>query len=506
MAKPTVPQLVDLVKRSGLIDDVRLTEALSDVDLASVNDSGIVASILTKAGLLTEWQSEKLLQGRHKGFYLGKYKLLNHIGTGGMGAVYLAEHMVMRHRVAIKLLPTHLAAQTSYLERFHQEARASARLNHPNMVRASDVDHEENIHYLVMEYVEGSDLQAIVSRSGPLPYRMAADYTRQAAEGLAYAHRSGLIHRDIKPANLLVDKTGTLKILDMGLARFSDETQGSLTVAYDQKMIGTVDYLAPEQALNSHNVDARVDVYSLGCTLYFMLTGDAPFPEGTISQRLLQHQTAEPTDVRKTRPDAPEALLRICRKMMAKAASDRYQSADDVAQALVDWLEVGADGAASLRSPPPSGPSQNDDLGLAPLDDEPAGRAPKPGDSKASGIGSKSGISVTGGSGIKQGSSPSLSKGESSGAKSASKSGVKSGIKSATPPAPPVNKEKDMMDELLAAPALPPTEPMRSAPLSTKSLQVDDTRTPIGMIIGGLVGGALVILVLMYLLTKMTNL
>ena len=120
MAKPTVPQFVDLVKRSGLIDDVRLTQALSDVDLVTVNDSGIVASSLTKAGLLTEWQSEKLLQGRHKGFYLGKYKLLNHIGTGGMGAVYLAEHRVMRHRVAIKLLPTHLATQTSYLERFHQ--------------------------------------------------------------------------------------------------------------------------------------------------------------------------------------------------------------------------------------------------------------------------------------------------------------------------------------------------------------------------------------------------
>jgi serine/threonine-protein kinase len=504
MAKPTVPQLVDLVKRSGLIDDVRLTQALSDVDLASVNDSGIVASILTKAGLLTEWQSEKLLQGRHKGFYLGKYKLLNHIGTGGMGAVYLAEHRVMRHRVAIKLLPTHLASQSSYLERFHQEARASARLNHPNMVRASDVDSDDNIHYLVMEYVEGSDLQAIVSRNGPLPYQMAADYTRQAAEGLAYAHRSGLIHRDIKPANLLVDKTGTVKILDMGLARFSDETQGSLTVAYDQKMIGTVDYLAPEQALNSHNVDARVDIYSLGCTLYFMLTGDAPFPEGTISQRLMQHQTAEPTDVRKTRPDAPEALLRICRKMMAKAASDRYQTADDVALALAEWLEIGADGAASLRNPPPSGPSQNDDLDLAPLDDEPGGRGSKPGDSKASGIGSKSGISVTGGSGIKQGSSPSLSKGESSGARSASKSGVKSGVKSSGPP-PVVNKEKDLMDDLLAASALPPTEPLRSAPLTTKSLQSDDTRTPIGMIIGGLVGGAVVIYLLLYLLFKLTN-
>ena len=155
---------------------------------------------------------------------------------------------------------------------------------------------------------------------------------------------SGLIHRDIKPANLLVDKTGTVKILDMGLARFTDESQGSLTMAYDQKMIGTVDYLSPEQAIDSHKVDARVDIYSLGCTLYFMLTGDAPFPQGTIPQRLMQHQSAEPTDIRKFRPDAPEELIAICRKMMAKAADDRYQSADDVAEALAEWLGNGATG------------------------------------------------------------------------------------------------------------------------------------------------------------------
>jgi len=150
MANLKVEKFLDVVKRSGLVDDARLSEALSSVD-ASVTDSGIIASAFTKAGLLTEWQSEKLLQGKHKGFYLGKYKLLNHIGTGGMGSVYLAEHMVMRHRVAVKLLPHSMAAQTSYLERFHQEARASAKLNHPNMVRAFDVDKDGDYHYLVME-------------------------------------------------------------------------------------------------------------------------------------------------------------------------------------------------------------------------------------------------------------------------------------------------------------------------------------------------------------------
>ncbi len=465
MAKLKVDQFVDLVKRSGLVDNERLNQALSDVD-QSVKDSGIVASSLTKAGLLTEWQSEKLLQGRHKGFYLGKYKLLNHIGTGGMGSVYLAEHLVMRHRVAIKLLPIHLAAHTSYLERFHQEARASATLDHPNMVRAYDVDHEGNIHYLVMEYVDGTDLQAIVSRSGPLPYRMAADYVRQAAEGLEYAHRVGLIHRDIKPANLLVDKTGTVKILDMGLARFSDESQSSLTMAYDQKMIGTVDYLSPEQALDSHKVDARVDIYSLGCTFYFMLTGDAPFPQGTIPQRLLQHQSAEPPDIRKLRPDCPEELIKICSKMMAKSADDRYQSAAEVSQALSEFL---GDGNASRESgfakqPPPAplGPSLNEDLTLAPLDDEPGARgAPKQpkeaktGETKASGSESTPSVKPPGSSVIKSGESSSVISGVHSSIKS-SKSKIKQG---STVDDPSKRKPHDLMDELLSAPNAPSQRP-----------------------------------------------
>jgi serine/threonine protein kinase len=511
MSKLKVSQFVDLVKRSGLVDNERLNEALSGVDLLSVNDSGIIASSLTKAGLLTEWQSEKLLQGRHKGFYLGKYKLLNHIGTGGMGSVYLAEHLVMRHRVAIKLLPNHLASQTSYLERFHQEARASAKLNHPNMVKAFDVDHEENIHYLVMEFVDGSDLQAVVSRNGPLPFRTAAEYTRQAATGLDYAHHSGLIHRDIKPANLLVDKTGTIKILDMGLARFSDESQGSLTMAYDQKMIGTVDYLAPEQAIDSHKVDARADVYSLGCTLYFMLTGDAPFPQGTIPQRLMQHQSAEPTDIRRSRPDAPDELIAICRKMMAKAASDRYQNADEVAQALSEWLGDGPTQSTGsgefLRSAPP-GPSQNEDLTLAPLEDEGVPRGgSKPGDSKGSGIGSKSGVKGPGSSVIGKGPSSSIHKGEGSGAKAAdpSKSGAKSGsgAKSAGARIPEI-KAPDLMDELLAAPALPPTEPLRSAPLTATRMHFEEQRSPIWMVVGvgvlgaGIIVGGLLLLIWVY--------
>jgi serine/threonine-protein kinase len=296
-----------------------------------------------------------------------------------------------------------------------------------------------------------------------LPFRTAADYTRQAAEGLDYAHRVGLIHRDIKPANLLVDKTGTVKILDMGLARFTDETQGSLTREYDQKMIGTVDYLAPEQAIDSHKVDSRVDIYSLGCTLYFMLTGDAPFPQGTIPQRLLQHQNAEPSDVLLVRPDAPRGLLAVCKKMMAKRADDRFQTAADVSEALAEWLangELGYD--ESGRGTAPLGPSLNENLTLAPLDDEPATRrAPstKPSDSKA-GAGSKSGVGQT----------PPAAKGESSsvtGGETSDKPGMKKSKSGVKPPPPPTRPPADdLMEDLLAAPTASRSGPMPSAATS----------------------------------------
>jgi len=391
MTKLKAEEYLELVRRSDLVDTERLTQVLSELP-QPIGDSGIVGSTLIKHGLLTEWQNEKLLAGRYKGFFLGKYKILDHLGTGGMSSVYLAEHRLMRHRVAIKVLPKNLVQQSSYLERFHQEARAAALLDHPNMVRAYDVDNDRDQHFLVMEYVEGSDVKEVVAESGPLAYRTAADYVRQAADGLAYAHGKGLVHRDIKPANLLVDKSGTVKILDLGLVRFSDEVKGSLTVEYDENMIGTVDYLAPEQAMNSHKADGRADIYSLGCTLYFMLTGSPPFPEGTIPQRVMMHQTADPPSIRKARADAPAGLLAICTRMMAKSPENRYQSAAEVSQAITSWLSGGSgiltsssgilrrgpsgSSAPRVNLPPPT-PINEEELTLAPLEDDPAEKKPR---------------------------------------------------------------------------------------------------------------------------------
>jgi len=252
--------------------------------------------------------------------------------------------------------------------RFHQEGQAAARLDHKNIVRAYDIDNEGTIHYLVMEFIEGRDLQQLVKAKGPLDYDLAADYIAQAADGLEHAHNSGLIHRDIKPANLLVDGKGVVKILDMGLARFDDEERSSLTVAHEENVLGTADYLSPEQALDSHNVDRRADIYSLGCTLYFLLTGHPPFPEGTLPQRLMMHQTKAPRSVLEDRPDAPRDLVMICQKMMVKAREGRHQNAAEVARDLRAWL-VSHGGAAGAESgsggPASSGGSSGDLSGAA---------------------------------------------------------------------------------------------------------------------------------------------
>jgi len=332
---------LELVKRSRLVEEDQLQEFLSKYrgqhgdELPERQEA--LAEALVEAEILTEWQAEKLLAGKHRGFMLGKYKLLGQLGKGGMSTVYLAEHILMRARRAIKVLPRDRVKDSTYLDRFQLEARAAAKLDDPNIVRAYDIDHEGETHYIVMEYVEGQDLHQLVKENGYLKYTTAADYIAQVARGLDHAHAMGLVHRDIKPANCLLDTNGIVKLLDMGLARIIDDT-ASLTIDNNENVLGTADYLAPEQALNSHKADARADIYSLGCMLYFLLTGHPPFPEGSISERLMKHQIETPPSVIKDRPDVPPTLLHICEKMMLKQPDDRYQTAGDVATRLVEWL------------------------------------------------------------------------------------------------------------------------------------------------------------------------
>jgi eukaryotic-like serine/threonine-protein kinase len=342
MPKPNVETFLDLVQRSGLVEKDPLQAIIAQLKKEGggrpPSDVDEVAKRFVAENLITQWQCDRLLEGRHRGFFLGKYKLLGQVGAGGMSTVYLGEHVLMRRRVAIKVLPKNRVSDTSYLARFYREAKAGGSLDHPNIVQAYDVDNDGSMHYLVMEFVDGRDLQQTVKRGGPMGYFMAADYIRQAADGLAHAHVSGLIHRDVKPANLLVDQKGVVKVLDLGLARFTDENRDSLTEQFNENVLGTVDYLAPEQAVDSHGVDARADIYSLGCTFYFLMTGHPPFPDGTLPQRLMAHQKQQPPGIEKERSDVPPDLAAICMKMMAKKPADRYQSMSDVSQAVRQWL------------------------------------------------------------------------------------------------------------------------------------------------------------------------
>ncbi|WP_231933192.1 serine/threonine-protein kinase [Botrimarina mediterranea] len=352
MSQDASEKLIDLVKRSDLVTPKKLDAFL---EKSAQEPGGIpveqekVADMLVADGLLTRWQADKLLAGKHRGFRLGKYKLLGQIGKGGMSHVYLAEHVLMERRVAIKVLPRQRVKDRSYLSRFQLEARAAARLDDPNIVRVFDIDNEGDTHYIVMEYVDGRDLHQTVSQNGPLPFVTAVRYVTQVATGLQHAHEMGLVHRDIKPANCLLDQHGTVKLLDMGLAKLNDD-ETSLTLANDENVLGTADYLAPEQALNSHAADARADIYSLGCTLYFLLVGRPPFPDGTISERLLKHQVEEPESLLKLRPDTPLSLVDLCARMMAKKPDDRPQTAGDVARLMNDWLAERGESTVGMGS------------------------------------------------------------------------------------------------------------------------------------------------------------
>ena len=336
----SVPDFVAVLRRSGLVDDGKLRTALAGVDLQHVQAEDI-AHLLTEAKLLTEWQARQVLKGRHKGYRLGKYLLLGELGRGGMAKVFLGRHETLLNLVAIKVLSRQRLAKPSMIHRFLREARAAAQLNHPNIVRVYDVDADEDRNYLVMEYVRGRSVQDMVDDDGPLALDKAVRFTREAALGLAAAHKHGLIHRDVKPANLLVEDDRLVKLSDFGLARAGNEEEDdapSLTMQHEEKVLGTADYIAPEQAINSHAIDARADLYSLGYTLYFMLTGQPPFPTGRIVERLTKHCTLEPEGVRHFRPDAPESLLAIIHKLTRKNAAERYASAEAAAAALGDWL------------------------------------------------------------------------------------------------------------------------------------------------------------------------
>lgn len=348
-ASKTINSLPQLLVTSGLMSEDVVRQLLQDYP-DRCKSSADFSEFLVESGYVTRWQAGKLLQGKHRGFFIGPYQLLRHLAKGGMSTLYVAAHIETGDVCALKVLPPAKAEQTdaSYLQRFLREAKLTCQLRHPNIIRVDEFlanhDEESGVHFMAMELLNGSDLFNKVSRLGPMTVRHSADVIRQAALGIEYAHSQGLIHRDIKPGNVFETDGGTVKILDLGLAGLQDDCQQeNLTREYNERVLGTADYLAPEQAVDSHRADSRADIYALGCTMYFILAGRPPFIDGTLPQRIIAHQTKDPQDIRELRSDVPEPILNLLKKMLVKKRTRRIQTAGEVAKVLADWLDANAD-------------------------------------------------------------------------------------------------------------------------------------------------------------------
>ncbi len=346
-------QFVKQLTNSGVIAPGKLENFVPPK--AHPKDAQELARQLVQSRHLTKFQVQEIYQGRAKSLILGNYTILDKIGEGGMGQVFKAEHRRMRRIVAVKMLPKAVTKDAAAVARFQREVEAAAKLRHSNIVAADDADEANGVHFLVMEYIEGSDLSALVKKNGPLPVAKAVNYVLQAARGLEFAHGEGVIHRDIKPGNLLLDKKGTVKILDMGLARLSCDgnavTQAELTGT--GAILGTVDYMAPEQALDTKHADARADMYSLGCTLYYLITGKSAYDGDTLMARLLAHREMP---IPSLGADVPEQIQAVFEKMVAKTIEDRYQTMSEVVAAL-EPCSSGQQTSLSMQQPVGTGSS-----------------------------------------------------------------------------------------------------------------------------------------------------
>ncbi|MGO9465244.1 MAG: serine/threonine protein kinase [Isosphaeraceae bacterium] len=334
--------VVDLAKFQRSIVEIGLIDAEELARFVVAPDQvSRLAGALIRAGRLTAYQAAALAQGKTKGLLIGDYLVLDKLGQGGMGVVFKARHRPTGHVVAMKVLPPSFGRDRAAVQRFRREVEIASRLDHPNLVAALDASEVQGVYFLTMEYISGYDLERLAADGGPLPIDLALHCTIHAARGLAAAHAQGIIHRDVKPANVMLDEMGSVRVLDLGLARVVEAGNliggspvGSLTQS--GAYMGTVDFMAPEQADDPRNVDHRADIYSLGCTLYFLLTGRPPFLADTVLKRLMAHQERPAPTLQAARPEASEKLEAAYLQMMAKLPAERPDSMADV----IDHLEA----------------------------------------------------------------------------------------------------------------------------------------------------------------------
>jgi serine/threonine protein kinase len=376
MAIVTVSALIDVLRRVHLLTP----EQLGGVHRMAQNrrmDPRLVARALMRRGWLTVYQVNQLLAGHGSELILGPYHILDRLGQGGQSLVFKARHPERGWIVALKVIRHELLDSSEARQQFLSEMEAMAQLDHPNVVEFWDAGEASQTFYCAMEFVEGTDLGKLVHLTGMLPPAQASDYIRQTATGLQHAHERNLIHRDIKPVNLILTSPpapkvapilaridtqpprplppSIIKILDWGLACLrppSERQSGPGNATPTRAIIGTADYLSPEQARNADTADIRSDIYSLGCTFYYLLTGQPPFPGGSLMQKLIQHQKAEPAPVESLNPEVPPALAAIVRRMMAKDPEERFQTPAAVALALAPFVRKSTDSSGMIRRDP----------------------------------------------------------------------------------------------------------------------------------------------------------
>jgi eukaryotic-like serine/threonine-protein kinase len=341
---PAIDRFLDALRQSGLLPAARIDELIAAVSKAVAGDADQLGEHFVRLGVLTHFQVVKLKQGTHQGLVLGPYHILSPLGRGGMGTVYLARDTRQpegrRSLVALKVLPPKRAREEErLLARFLREMDLAQRVKHVHLTRTFEAGDVAGVHYIAMEYIRGLSLRRLVADYGPLPVSRAARLFSEVADGLAHAHETGLVHRDLKPSNIMVTPNGHAKVLDLGLALAVDEDVPAdrEIVGGQGYVVGTMDYIAPEQVDDPTGVDARADLYAMGCSLYYALTGQPPFPGGTSIEKMKRHRTEYPDPLTDFNPTVPAEFARVVQKLMEKSPARRYQSAQQARDALLPW-------------------------------------------------------------------------------------------------------------------------------------------------------------------------
>jgi serine/threonine-protein kinase len=380
MAIASVPDLFQALRASALLTEGQMDVLAQDL-LPRLTDPRELARELVRRDWLTPFQVNQLFLGRGEELFLGSYVLLDRLGEGAMGQVFKARHRKMNRVAALKVIRREKLGTSETVRRFFREVQAAAALDHPNIVQAYDADEVNGTYFFAMEYVEGNDLGKLVKQKGRLKIGKACEYVRQVALGLQHAFEKGLVHRDIKPSNIIVRTSGSrsegvplVKILDMGLARLhgplGEEPDGPLTQVH--AILGTPDFIAPEQARSAREVDIRADLYSLGCTFYYALTAQVPFPAEAPMEKLLKHYLEERPRVEALRPEVPRGITAVIRKLMAKDPAQRYQTPAELAAVLATMVALPGRTGAAVPLALPVGP---------PLPEAPSRPAPPDGSS-----------------------------------------------------------------------------------------------------------------------------